>query len=222
MLFLNFWPDEVPDTRTPARFTEVAKRAAELDLASPEVRSFIALLKEKQVVVDPTVNVFEGMFLARPGEPDPGSREILHRLPPQVQRRFLGGGLPVPEGMDGRYRESFQALLAMIKALYDAGVPLVAGTDALAGFSLHRELELYVQAGIPAPRVLQIATLGAARVVGRQGELGTIEAGKLADLVLVDGDPAADVRQIRNVELTVKGGVLYRSAELYRQIGVTP
>jgi Amidohydrolase family len=222
MLFLNFWADEVPDTRTPARFTEVAKRAAGLDLSSPPVRAFLALLKEKGVVIDPTVAVFEGMFTARPGQPDAGSAEILHRLPPQVRRGLLTGGLPVPAGMDQRYRDSFRALLAMVKALYDAGIPIVAGTDSLGGFTLHRELELYVEAGIPAPKALQIATLGGARVMSKDGERGSVEAGKLADLILVDGDPTADIAAIRKVSLVVEGGVLYRPAELYREISVEP
>ena len=100
MLFLNFWPDDVPDTRTPARFTEVAQRGAALDLDSPEVQAFFRLLVEKGVVVDPTVAIFEGMFTGRPGEMDPGAKKIAGRLPPQVRRSFLTGGLPVPDGMD--------------------------------------------------------------------------------------------------------------------------
>src|SRR5262249_37500200 len=152
-LFLNFLP--VPDTRTPARFTEVAQHAAELDLSSEKVRAFLGLLKERNVAVDPTVNVFEGMFLGRPGVMGPGHAAVADRLPPQVRRNAsAGGGLPVPPGMDGRYRDSERALLAMVKALYDNGITIEAGTDALCGFSLHHELELYAEAGIPAPKVL--------------------------------------------------------------------
>ena len=77
----------------------------------------------------------------------------------------------------------------MTKLLYDSGITIVPGTDALPGFTLHRELELYAQAGITTPEVLRIATLGAARVAHRDKELGSITPGKLADMVLVDGDP---------------------------------
>jgi imidazolonepropionase-like amidohydrolase len=219
---LNFLFDEVKDTRTPVRFTSVAERAATIDLNSPRVRSFVELLKERKTVVDPTVNIFEGMFTDRPGRIPAGYAAVAERLPPQVRRYLLAGGLPVPEGKDERYRESAKALLRMIKMLYDAGVPLVAGTDATPGFALHRELELYAEAGIPANEVLRIATIGAARVMKRDGELGSVAPGKLADLILVEGDPARRVSDIRRVSLVVKDGVVYEPAALYRSIGVRP
>jgi imidazolonepropionase-like amidohydrolase len=122
--------------------------------------------------------------------------------------------------MDGRYHKSFEAMLAMVATLHRAGIPLVAGTDALAGFNLHRELELYVRAGIPAPEVLRIATLGAAAVMKHDGELGSITPGKRADLIVVDGDPSAQISDIRRVELVVKDGTVYTTRELYRALGV--
>ena len=119
------------------------------------MQAFLDLLREKKIVIDPTVSIFEGMFTSRKGTMSPSYESIADRLPPQVRRGFLSGGLPVPEGMDRRYRDSFQNVLAMVKALYDNHIPIVAGTDAMAGFSLHRELELYVQAGIPPAEVLR-------------------------------------------------------------------
>lgn len=219
-VFLNFFFDEVKDTRTPARFTEVAERAAALDFNSEEVRSFVRLLKEKGTVVDPTVTIFVSMFTDRPGVVSANFAAIADRLPPQVRRRFIAGGLPVPEGKDQRYRESARALLRMVKLLYDAGIPIVPGTDDVPGFTLHRELELYAEAGIPAPDVLRIATLGAARVAGREAELGTIEQGKLADLILVDGDPARRISDIRRTQLVIKDGRILETAPLYESIGV--
>jgi imidazolonepropionase-like amidohydrolase len=219
-LVLNFL-DGV-DTRTPARFTEVAKHAAELDLKSDRVRAFFALLKEKGTTVDPTVNAFEGMFTGRPGQLDPSFTEIVDRLPPQVRRNLYGGGLPVPEGMDQRYRDSYQTMLDIVRVLHDDGIPFVAGTDSLAGFGLHRELELYGKAGIPAMDILRAATIVPARIMKRDKELGTIAPGKLADLILVDGRPDQKISDIRRVALTVKGGVVYKPADLYREIGVKP
>ena len=221
-LFLNFWGDAGIDTRTPARFTEVAARGAGLDLGSPEVERFIRLLAERKIEVDPTLVIFEGMFTGRPGEVAPGFRGVVDRFPAQIRRRFLGGGLQPPEGLDGNYRESFRRMVEMVGKLHRAGVPLLAGTDDLAGFALHRELELYVEAGIPAPEVLRIATLDAAEVTGRADRLGSVEPGKLADLSLVAGDPAEDISDVRRVELTIKGGTLYRSAELYQALGIRP
>ena len=221
-LFLNFLFDTVKDTRTPVRFTAVAEHAAEIDPDSERVGRFIRLLKERGIVIDPTVNIFEGMFTDRPGRVSAGFAPVAERMPPQVRRALLAGGLPVPEGKDQRYRDSFKSMLKMVAALYRAGVPLVAGTDATPGFSLHRELELYVEAGIPAPKVLQIATLGAARVMKRDKELGSVTPGKLADLILVDGDPASRIGDIRRVTTVVKDGVVYQSSALYQAIGVRP
>ncbi len=221
-LLLNFLFDKVQDTRTPARFTEVGRYAADLDLASEPVRSFVRLLKDRGVTVDPTVNAFEGMFNDRPGQLAAGWADAADRLPAQIRRGLYAGGLPVPEGMDARYREAFRVMLRMVKTVYDAGVPIVAGTDATAGFALHRELELYAEAGIPAPEVLRIATLGAARTMGREAQLGSVRPGKLADLVLVDGNPAARIADVRRVVLTIKDGVVYDPAALYRAVGVKP
>ncbi|WP_420126949.1 amidohydrolase family protein [Longimicrobium sp.] len=221
MLVLNFLADSL-DTRTPQRFSGPAQEALNLDLNSDSVRAFVALLKERGTVVDPTLNAFEQLFTARQGEVDPVLAAIAHRLPPNVQRGLRGGGLPVPEGMDQRYRQSFRALLNLTAMLHRAGVPIVPGTDAMAGFALHHELELYEQAGIPANEVMQIATIGSARVARREADLGSITVGKLADLILVDGDPARRVSDIRKVELVMKDGVFYRPEELWTAVGVAP
>jgi hypothetical protein len=221
-LVLEFLFDQVPDTRTPVRFTAVAERAAELDLDGPEVQALIALLVKHDVVVDPTLSIFEGLLLDRPGQVAPGFAAVAARMPVQVQREFLRGGLAVTAATAPRHEASFQTLLRFVALLHRAGVRIVAGTDALAGFALHRELENYVRAGIPAPEVLYIATLRAAQVMGRADELGLIAPGKLADLVLVDGDPAADIHDIRNVVLTVVGGRVYRADDLHRALGIAP
>jgi len=221
-LFLNFFADEVPDTRGPARFTAVADRAATFDLSSEKTRAFLQLLKERGTVIDPTLGIFEGMFVARAGQVAPGFAAIAADLPAQVRRGFLDGGLPVPEGKDQRYRDSFKAMERMLALLEKNGIPIVAGTDDLPGFAFHRELELYVEAGLPPARVLQIATRDAARVTRRLGDLGTIDPGKLADLVLVEGDPTTQISDIRKVRLVVKDGALYDPAAMRRELGIRP
>lgn len=220
-LVLNFMPD-VRETRTPARFVEPAKRAADLDLASPEVQAFVQLLQVRHTTLDPTLAVFEDMFLARPGAVGPGYAAIAGRLPAQVRRGLLSGGLTPPEGEDATYRRSFAKMVQLVGVLDRAGIPIEAGTDGLAGFTLQRELELEVEAGIPAARALQNATLGAARIMKRDTELGSVAPGKLADLVLVQGNPAVHIGDIRNTVLTLRDGVVYRPAELYAELGVTP
>lgn len=218
--FLNFIPGV--DTRTPARFTEVAKNAADLDFSSPQVRSFIALLKERETAWDPTIMIFEGMLTARPGEVDPGFAVVADRLPPQVRRGFLAGGLNPGPDLAERYRNAFAAMKKLVRALHEAGVPIEAGTDNLAGFALHRELELYAEAGIPVPEVLRIATLVPVQIYGLEKDLGTITPGKLADMILVDGDPTAKISDIRRVVLTIKDGVLFDPTQLYATMGVKP
>jgi len=221
-IFLNFMFDKVKDTRDRSRFTEVGAHAAEIDPASQKVQDFIHILQQHKTVLDPTMAIFEGMFTDRPGTVSASYAAVADRLPAQIRRGFFYGGLEVPEGMDQRYRDSFQQMMKMTKAMYDAGIRIVAGTDGLAGFTLQRELELYERAGIPAAKVLQLDTLGAARVMKRDNELGSITVGKFADVILVDGDPAARISDIRRVVTTVKDGVVYQNAALYGALGVRP
>jgi imidazolonepropionase-like amidohydrolase len=92
----------------------------------------------------------------------------------------------------------------------------------MPGFGLHREIELYVRAGIAPGETLRIATLGAARVMKRDDRLGRIAPGMLADLVLVEGDPTARIEDLRNTVLSMKGGAIYRTEELYQAVGMKP
>ncbi|HYC27194.1 MAG TPA: amidohydrolase family protein, partial [Chitinophagaceae bacterium] len=161
MLTLNFFGDTI-DTRIPLRFSVPAQRTASLDLKSEAVQSFIRLLKERNIAVDPTLVVFEDLFTSREGQMKIKHKKIADHFPLNVQRGMKagGGGIPVPAGMDATYRKSFDAFLAITKLLIDNGITILPGTDGMAGFDLHRELELYVQAGIPAGQVLQLATRG--------------------------------------------------------------
>jgi hypothetical protein len=220
-LMLNFWP-EVKDTNTTSRFVEVAKRGASLDLTSPQVRSFIKLLQDHHTQLDLTLNVFEDMFVARAGEIPPGFRPVASRLPAQIRRSLLSAGLTPPAGMDDTYKKSFAKIMDFAGILYRAGLPIEAGTDSMAGFAFQHELELEVQAGIPAPQVLQNATLNAARIMSLDRDLGSITPGKLADLILVDGDPTQNISDIRKTVVVIKDGVFYQPSELYNELGVTP
>jgi hypothetical protein len=220
-IFLNFLADRVKDTRTPERFTAVGANAAKVDLQSKPVQDFIALLLNHHTTVDVTLAAFEGMFTGRPGQVSPDFAPVLNRLPAQVQRGAYGGGLPVTTENDHLYKDSYRAMLAMTKRMYEAGIPILAGTDAIAGIMLHRELELEVQAGIPPGKSLQIATLNAARLL-KQDDLGSIAPGKRADFLLVDGNPVEHISDIRRCRQVMKDGTLYNSAELYAAVGIQP
>lgn len=100
-----------------------------------------------------------------------------------------------------------------LKRLQQGGVTIAAGTDAgnigtLHGPALHRELERMAEAGLSPQEILTAATQGGARVMGRASELGTIEAGKLADFLLLDANPLADIANTRSLYRVVKGGVM--------------
>jgi imidazolonepropionase-like amidohydrolase len=220
-LILNFFPD-IKETQTRLRITEPAKLGANLNLDSSEVQSFIQLLKEHRTTIDPTMSIFEGQYTGRPREISPGYAAVYKRLPVQVRRGMLNGGLQVPEGMDAQYRASFAKMVSIVGLLYKSGVPIEAGTDSMAGFALHRELELDAQAGIPPGEVLKLATLGAARIMEHDAELGSIAPGKLADVVLIDGNPAANISDVRKTVLVVKNGVVYKPAELDAELGIQP
>jgi imidazolonepropionase-like amidohydrolase len=219
-IFLNFLASQVKDTRTPERFTAVGANAAKLDLQSKAVNDFVELLQQHHTTVDVTLATFEGMFTGRPGKVSPDFAPVLNRLPAQIQRGAYTGGLPVTEQNDQLYQDSYEAMLRMTRRMYDAGIPILAGTDATAGIMLHRELELEVRAGIPAPRALQIATFNAARLLKQEKEMGSIAPGKKADFVLVEGNPAEHISDIRRCRLVMKNGVLYKSAELYNAVGI--
>lgn len=101
-------------------------------------------------------------------------------------------------------------------------MPIVAGTDELPGFTLQRELELYVKAGLTPAQVLQVATLNGARYTGTLQDRGSITVGKRADLVLVDGDPTRDITDIRKVALVIRQGNAYYPSEMHEALGIKP
>jgi len=221
-IFLNFLASQVKDTRTPERFTAVGANAAKLDLQSKPVTDFIQLLLDHHTTVDVTLATFEGMFTERPGQVSPDLAPVLKRLPAQVQRSAYSGGLPVTADNDQLYKDSYRAMLAMTKRMYDAGVPILAGTDAIAGLMLHRELELEVQAGIPPAKSLQIATWNAAKLLKQEKDIGSIAPGKHADFLLVEGNPLEHISDIRRCRVVMKDGVVYNSGDVYAAVGIQP
>ena len=217
---LNFLADRVKETRNMSRFTEVAAHANEYPPTRPEVRDFIALMKKNHTAIDPTVGIFGDMFSGDPKAIPAALVDVASRFPPQVQRGLKSGAIVAPKGEEAAYREALPALLALIKALHDAGVPILAGTDAMAGYSLHHELAMYAKAGISNADVLRIATLTPAEVMGVTRDLGAIAPGRYADMVLIDGDPLQDIRDTRKIDLVFKGGKRYEPKALEAAIGI--
>src|SRR6059036_3840844 len=106
MLFLNFEGDSI-DTRTPSRFSAPGRYGADLDLASDSVRAFLQLLKDHNTVIDLTLATFEGMYTVRPGTMDEGGMRIASRMPAEVRRGFLAGGIAQSDSQQTRYRASW-------------------------------------------------------------------------------------------------------------------
>jgi imidazolonepropionase-like amidohydrolase len=223
-IFLNFMPD-VEETRTPARFTEPGKRGGDLDLNSQQVNDFIVFLKQHHTVIDPTMGIWESTYLDRPGQPGRVDAAIFDRLPVQVQRasRTAGQALDASDpATDKQYRAAYANMVRMVKKLYDNGIQVVAGTDNSNGYALDSELEIYAEAGVPAPEVLRIATIEAAQVMHMEKDFGSVAPGKYADMILVDGDPTQRISDIRRVDTVIKNGVVYKPAELYPAFGIQP
>lgn len=123
-----------------------------------------------------------------------------------------------PERTTSRVR-NFQVGMESVPVLHSAGVMLVAGTDApypgvMLGEGLHRELELLVEAGLTPLEALQTATVNAARLMGDEDDWGSIEVGKRADLLLIDGRPDRDISDTRKIDLVIQRGVIIDREEL--------
>ncbi|MDW7549321.1 amidohydrolase family protein [Pseudoalteromonas sp. SCSIO 43201] len=222
MLFLNFLAGEEVDTRTQKRFSLMGEQASGLSLDSPEMNAFIKLLSDKKVVVDPTVSTFRSLLMSEDQKVNPEFAAISEHMPIAFARGLKGAEMHVDEQFKLSYQESGEAMQKMLKKLYDAGVPMVPGTDNIAGFTLIRELELYVDAGIPAAEVLNMASIESAKLMGVAHQTGSIAKGKVADLVLVDGDPLKDITALQKAALVIKGEQAFKPAEIYRAIGVKP
>ncbi len=221
-IVLNFLFPEVQETRNRDRFIKVAERAWEFTPGSPKVREFIDFLRDNRTVLDPTINVFEALFCGDPSAITPGLEEIVPRFPPQVRRAMRSGALEVPPDKQAAYHGAFPAMLLLLKEIYDAGVTIIPGTDALSGYTLHHELELYARAGIPPAEVLRMATWTPALVMGVNKDCGLIAPGKFADMILIDGDPTTNIRDINNITTVIKGGKVYDPSAIEKALGIAP
>lgn len=221
-LMLGWILDPGEDTRTPLRLTAMA-RAGGLDLNSPRVQATVQLMKDKNAKLDTTTVILERLMLSRAGQVQPGDAPYLSHMPIGYQRNRKRTFAPLGKpGDDAAYQAGFQKILQVMKMLDDNGIEMMPGTDDGTGFTLQRELELYVKAGLSPAKTLRLATLDDEKYFGHDQQLGSIARGKLADFILVDGDPTQDISKIRNVRMTMKGGVAYYPAEIYRHLNIEP
>lgn len=199
---------------------EAAKALPALDPASPEALKAAAFFKAHGTVLDPTLVVYE-WWLHDDRIPFETIEPGLLKVAPELRGTYTHSG--VAPDLVPRAASVFGRYLATVAALHRAGVPIVAGTDqTVPGHSLHRELELYVQAGFTPMEAIQAATSLPAKVMGLQAEAGTVAPGMRADLLVVEGDPLADIKALRRVYLVVVGGSRYEPGPLWASAGFTP
>ena len=207
----------LPENATRA---ERRQAALNLDLNSPEARKALTFLKDHHTVVDPTLTLFE-LFGATTAKPPASFEPGINKIPLELSEQLTDVEPPNANTEIGE--RIFQKNLAVVGALHRAGIPVVAGTDqAVPGHSLHREIELYVEAGFTPLEAIQAATIVPARVMGLEKETGTVEKGKRADLILIRGNPLDDIHNTRNVEYVITNGAMYHAAELWQSVGFKP
>lgn len=194
-------------------------------ISDPVDAEFIALMKNNRAVYQTTHSIFEAAGDIA-GWASRGAAFDRRGLIPRTE--FETGMNPafVQEWESlwdnhSYMEERLPVLQANTRKVFDAGLLVVSGSDTgnagaglLNGLTAQLELQLLVESGLSPRQVLRIATINAARMVGREHDLGSVEAGKLADLVILDGDPLADIGNVHRIFRVVKGGVVYRQADL--------
>jgi imidazolonepropionase-like amidohydrolase len=178
------------------------------------IDEMITALAEHHVVVDPTLMAtMQTKFWA--DDPRWTQNPDLALVPESVRKGWAAGGFTkdwTPEQFAAA-KKSWPILLRLIRKMYERGVPLVAGTDTptpwiVPGPSLHDELKLLNEAGIPPLEVLKIATYNAARALRHEDEFGSIRPGLRADLILLSGNPLESIGNTRSIEVVIQNGVI--------------
>ena len=221
-VMLNFLVKPDTETRNLNRFILPAEKVADLDFNSKPVKDFVAYLAKKQISIDATLGTF-AFLKQKDGDMNEPYAGFAANMPPDVARSLSVGTMKIDSDATlKRYEKSYAKMVQFAGILYKAGVPLVAGTDDIAGFMLHSELAMLVKAGLTPAQAIQVATRNGARYTRTTHERGSIEVGKLADLVLVDGDPTRDIADVRKVAAVITRGYLIYPREIDAALGIAP
>lgn len=192
------------------------RTAAEADVEGPAVRAIIQAMVDRGVALTSTLPIFETIVEGAPMV----SRASLEAMSEETRLDYLQMRPLFAERKDSLFRRAFRNEMRFERLFVEAGGLLVAGSDptgyggTIAGAGNHREIELLVDAGFPPEEAIRIASLNGAKLLRQADEVGSVEPGKRADLVVVDGDPAASIRDIRKVRWVFKDGVSYDAARL--------
>ncbi len=191
-----------------------------LTMDMPEAQKAVAFLVEHHIVVDPTIALYE--LNAHPADQPVSAFEPgVDKVAPELRQALTHTGAEPADAAKAQAR--FRTQLEIIGALHRAGVPIVAGTDVtVPGYSIHREIELYVQAGFTPMEAIQAATIVPARAMRLDKESGTLQPGMRADVLVVSGNPLERISDTRNVRFVIADGRYFDPAPLWTSVGFTP
>lgn len=211
----DFVSDKKPDVCPQGRGQQTI---AALDEDGEAFKALVRKLVEKKVALTSTLTVFETYT---PGRPMPPGIDV---LTPQLKEQFERAHAETARNQKSAYIGLFPKAMTLERAFAKAGGMLIAGTDptggggVIPGYSNQRQLELLVEAGFTPLEAISIGTLNGAKYLGREGRVGSIAAGKQADLVVITGNPAANIADVRNVETVFKQGVGFDPAKLVASV----
>jgi len=192
-------------------------------LDEPVDAEFLSLMKKNGAVYVPTLALFEDVadvsaFARRQAV----NWDRAKFQPPAIYAPFTNaaGARQIESFLNNTAftKERLKVARANVKRVFDAGVPVVLGTDTgffgvFLGVATQIELELLVEAGLTPAEALRTATINAARMIGKERDLGAVEAGKFADLVILDANPLDDIRNVTRIYKVIKGGVQYEPVD---------
>ena len=203
-------PDVCPDTKA------AVANLATMSVDDPRIQQLITYLVSKHVAITSTLPIFETFVPGRA----PVDQRVLDAMLPQTRVEYLANRERIAKTVNSPWIKVFKLEQDFEHAFVQQGGTLLAGLDptgyggVIAGYGDQREIELLVEAGFTAPQAIRIATLNGARFMGEDKTIGSIATGKAADLVLIKGNPAANIKDIENVTLVFKDGVGYDPARL--------
>lgn len=213
----DFVPNKRPDTCS-ARGGAAQQSVGALDPTSPDVLAVFRTLIDRKVTVTSTLTIFETFT---PGRPLPAGLEL---LTPQLKEQYEQRWAATAKNTNSVYARLFPKGMALERAFVTAGGTLVVGTDPtgggglIPGYSNQRAVELLVEAGFSPLEALKISTLNGATFLGRAARVGSLAVGKQADLVVIDGNPAAQIADVRKVMMVFKQGVGFDPAALIESV----
>ncbi len=205
-------PDECPGQG------QGQQTVGQLDPESSAFKALVAKLVRAKVALTSTLTVFETFTPGRPMAP--GTEVLAPHLKEQYDKLYA----TVSTQTQSQYTTLFPKAMALEYGFAKAGGLLIAGTDptggggVVPGFSNQRQVELLAEAGFSPVEAIKIVTMNGATYLGRADRVGSIEVGKQADLVVIDGNPAATIADIRKVELVFKQGVGYDPGKLIASV----